>query len=254
MLHPLLHKVGVDANRLILNASPNIWMDATASSTLTLSGTNVVNWVSKVNSLQATQATSANQPKVLTSGINGRQALEFFHSGTASSLVMNDNAVMNWSEFFHIVVFERVTDTGVDEHMISKFNSAGNQREWVMAVNSVDRFQGSASTDGLTTVNVSASPAIAVGTPTIGVFWYQASDQKIYARMITATQDITATGTSMSAIFNGTSVISYGTRAGGVTVPYKGKIGEHISFAYLPPVSVRNMLISLTRTKWGIVP
>lgn len=249
---PALYGSGGD-DAVIRKLNPAIWMDATKRDLLTLSGSLVVNQLSRVNSLQATQATSANQPKYLSSGINGRPALEFFHAGVASSLVMNDNAVMNWSEFFMFVVFERTADSGLDESLVSKFNSAGNQREWAAALTTSDRFQGSASTNGTTTVNAQAVSSIAVGVPTLGMFWYQASDQKIYSRIINATSDVTSSGGAMASIFNGTSEIRFGTRAGGVTLPFVGKMGENAFFSYLPSLSEREAIANQTLDKWGVI-
>lgn len=251
----LLTTLTSNYDQIIRSANPSIWMDATRSDLLTLNGDLVVNQVSRVNGLQATQATASNQPKLLSSGINGRPALSFYHSGAASSLVMNDHPLMDWSEMFQLVVFERTVDTGVTDSVVSKLSPTGNQREWSITISSInDRVGALYAPIGTGAGAVSAVPSYtpSLNQPTIFAVWYQASDKKLYARTITATQDVAMSGAVLDPVFNGTSPISYGTKAGGLTEPYMGKKGEHVLCNYLPSASLREVIFGAVRKKWGI--
>lgn len=242
-------------DEIIASLSPAIWMDAMRSDLLTLNGDLVVNQVSRVNGLQATQATAANQPKLLSSGINGRPALSFYHSGAASSLVMNDDPLMDWTEMFQLIVVERTVDSGTTDSVVSKLNPTGNQREWSIQISATnDRVGALYAPVGTGAGAVSAVPSYtpALNQPTIFAVWYQASDKKLYSRVITSAQDVTTSGAVLDPVFNGTSPISYGTKAGGLTEPYMGKKAEHVLCNYLPSAASREALFNAEREKWGI--
>ena len=66
------------------------WVDAADTSTLTLTGSVVTTWASKVGSLTATQATEARRPTWSATGRNGRQAIL---SSSGSSQFFNFSSV-----------------------------------------------------------------------------------------------------------------------------------------------------------------
>lgn len=58
-------------------AGLQLWLDGSDSSTITLNGTTVSEWRSKVGSIAVAQATAAAQPTLTANYVNGRSALTF---------------------------------------------------------------------------------------------------------------------------------------------------------------------------------
>lgn len=58
-------------------AGLQLWLDASDQSTITLNGTTVSEWRSKVGGIALTQATAAAQPTLTANYVNGRSALTF---------------------------------------------------------------------------------------------------------------------------------------------------------------------------------
>lgn len=75
-----------------------VWLDAADASTITLNGSTVSQWSDKSgNARIATQATAANQPTYVTTGLNGKPALSFdggdFMSGLWSAATASQATV-----------------------------------------------------------------------------------------------------------------------------------------------------------------
>jgi hypothetical protein len=70
-------------NKVVVDLSPTFWLDASDSSTLTLSGSNVTTWADKSgNSRNFTQGTSSNGPVYNATGLMGKPTLEFDGNGS----------------------------------------------------------------------------------------------------------------------------------------------------------------------------
>ncbi len=76
-----------------------VWMDAADASTVTLNGSNISEWRSKVGSLAAAQATASLQPAYTTSGQNGRNCVTF--DGTGRRMTYNGGSANSFWSFLH---------------------------------------------------------------------------------------------------------------------------------------------------------
>jgi hypothetical protein len=104
------------------------WFDALDSASITLNGTTVSQWVDKSGSGRTlTQATAANQPLYVTSGINGRRSLEMDGGKTMTG---NSNTI---SQPFTMYAVVRSNDTVTNRDIMSGGTSGTPP---VLAVNS----------------------------------------------------------------------------------------------------------------------
>ena len=74
--------MGYTTNKIVSDLSPTFWLDASDSSTLTLSGSNVTTWSDKSgNGRNFTQGNASFYPAYNATGLNNKPALEFNASG-----------------------------------------------------------------------------------------------------------------------------------------------------------------------------
>ncbi|HAN38838.1 MAG TPA: hypothetical protein DCQ29_08035, partial [Chitinophagaceae bacterium] len=84
----------------LLRSKLNLWLDATDSSTLTISNGVVTRWRDKANSLQANAPAMANAPVVNNNLIAGKRLLQFQGNKV---LLVNDNARLDPNSGFNVM-------------------------------------------------------------------------------------------------------------------------------------------------------
>lgn len=228
-----------------------VWLDASDYSTLTFNSTTIVGWANKGNAGadNAAQATAARQPLYVASAINGLPALQGRHDGSnASSIEIADSAALDYSQWTSFTVLSRVTDSGAQEHVVGKYTTTGNQREQRGIIDSVDRWASVSSTNGTATAGINTTGAISVGSPLVGITYYDGVNQTVVVGMGTP-----ASG-SLGSVFNGTSTYSLFSRgaADSFAEPYFGYIGEHLFYTSLLSAEQRNVVINYLSSKWKL--
>lgn len=120
--------------------------------------------------------------------------------------------------------------SGVVTALVGKFNATGNQRSWLLFVNTTGTLQFNVSTDGTTTNNIRTSDAAlgyadfsskwlrAVRVSATGVITLYSSDDGSTWSVIASTQSATASG----AIFDSTALLEVGSNNGGTASNFNG--------------------------------
>jgi hypothetical protein len=142
--------------RNVLNRD-NLTFNSTTVSALKNRGTKGV--------ADAIQATALRQPLYVSSGINGRPALEGRHDGTnASQLRIADHAGLNYISCEYYGVVQRVTDMGGTETIVTKYVGTGNQRDMIISFSTSDFPTTVLSGDGTSGTNTTAQLTTALAT------------------------------------------------------------------------------------------
>lgn len=247
-----LPMVGVDYFSPAFLSGLAVWLDARDLATLSLSGALVTSWKNKGNQGlgNASHGTAANQPKLVTSAINGYAAIEGLHDGVnPSNLFITDAASLNHATgFTAFTVINRVTDLGaVAEFVAGKYIVTGNQREFRQILISNDFLSTTASPDGTSVGLVTASLSsdeVTVASPAVFESHWDATN------VVTRKNGTTSASSAMPAVFDGTGNYMLFSRA--LAEPYAGYIGENLFFNRALTSTERLMVVAYLKNKWGI--
>jgi len=220
-----------------------LWLDATDSSTLTLSGSNVTQWNDKSGNGNNTNSTTGT-PVLTTNAINGQSAISFnslswffgpaSNTGTTLTAIgvgtMNgSNGVGARSDYIRMVSF------AVPNH---DYDSTANAA-------AIIRYQSSNSVVAAR-ANADKSPvAVSLGTPFLAVSIFDGTNQTMYVNGVA--------GTSSSSTGNfGYSQYGIGHDPGGDNTPWNGYIGEVIVYNGALTTAQRQQIEGYLAKKWGI--
>lgn len=158
-----------------------IWFDASDTSTLTFNSTTISGWKNKGNMGigNAAQGTALRQPLYVANSIGGKPGLRGKHNGVHGSYMTITTPSMIYTQFTHFVVFQRAVDTGLQERISGKYDTAVNDREQMIQISTADTINGFIDADGAsgsTNVVGVPTPTLAVGVPYIAMHRYNGTN------------------------------------------------------------------------------
>ncbi len=233
-----------------------IWLDAQDASTLALSGSNVTQWSDRSGRANhATQGTAVHQPKYVSSAINGRPALQGYHTGSnISQLVIADHTSLDYTAFTAFTVATRLVDTNQNEYIAHKYAFEINAREQGQMISGV-----SAEKSGLIHADVSGNSAGVIAPDSLQVTLSQPFLLTSYGSFASKGIIFRSGGIQESkelatgyALFNGGG--NYRLFSAGSTPqePFAGYIGEHLFYTRLLNAAERAEVTGYLKAKWGL--
>lgn len=227
-----------------------IWLDASDTNTVIKDSSDLVTrWADKSgNGNDAIQLTTANKPKWMAQGVNGRPAVEGRWDGsTPSQLNITDNPTLDYTGFTQFAVFQRVTDLGASEHIAGKYlSTTGQYREQRFYIESGDFAIQTVSQDGTGTAlaNAASNMAVPVGTP----FLFTGS---FTSGIATSRLNLNPTGiaTNNTAVFNGPADYTFFGRDA-LQERFAGRIAEYLFFTRLLTKTEQDQVSAYLAAKW----
>jgi hypothetical protein len=216
-------------------AGLSAWFDALDAASITLNGATVSQWLDKSGSGRTlSQATAANQPSYVTSGINGKPSLEL-DGGTIQSMSGNSNAI---SQPFTMYAVAKSDDTASNRNLLSGGTSGTPP---VLAVNSsefLNLFAGA---------NLAATSGdVKTASVLTGLFDGSSSAGRHNGSQVSSGN---AGTTAFSPTNNG---LSLGTFAGGSSQRWDGLIGEILLYSGKHTATQLAAIERYLGRKWGI--
>lgn len=229
----------------------SLWLDAQDTGTLALSGANVTQWNDKSGyGNHAMQGTASRQPVVTASGINGRQALQFFADGSIDFLTITDAPSLNYSkcDIFLVVMANTANDGG---QFFVKDSGAPNL-EFVLARGTTSKtFQGYFSLNGTGYSFPATTATLEQNAPAICTVQNGGTGGNWVLRI----NDNAASQSSSALagnIFNGSGNLFVGAHGAALNNPFRGFMGEALFYSRQLNADERNTVLDYLRTKWGI--
>jgi hypothetical protein len=227
-----------------------VWADPQLTANLTYDGSDLVsNMTLRRGTGSFVQATAAQQPKRLPTGMGGKQCLQGYHAGVASAMTLADAPDQTWSNLTVFVVAARDADSGLDEHIVSKYPS-GSGYEFIVSVDTTDKIVSTFATSNTTAVTNRPSYVPTLGNTFIHTLSYDG------ATVRTKTQDVNnQSGSSFaSATYNNsTQPMQLFSRTNGITLPFQGRIGDVMLVpSYITAINRNNAELAFKK-RWGVV-
>lgn len=203
---------------------PDVWLSAADLSSITKNGSDqVATWADKsYRGNDAVQATDTKKPVYLEDDGDGFPTLKFYNSSNVSVLEVTDSATLNYDKFELFIVARRLVDTGTQEILAAKYNTTGNQREWIAAVSSGDDESLTLSADGSATSAVTGAEITLNETFIMNVTYDGATARVRHNEGPWSTVNI-------ADLFNGTANLTIGALANSSS-PLQGYVYELLLF------------------------
>lgn len=244
-------RFGAAASWTPADLSPMAWWDASDSSTITLNGSNVSAWASKVNSWSLSQGTASNQPAYTTAGINGRNCVTFDGTNdglSVASFAPGSNKVTVWAVFTAASgTFQVLAETS------SNYNA--NDDSFVVYRETTNKVEASMrdTTTGSYPLGYARFQSSGTLTTTVGLA-VAVFDRSLGSSKTTVHLNGSSAGTRPEDSQGSTNFASYtlyvGSR-GGSSSFLNGKIGELGVVAGALGSTDLASLLSYSQSKWG---
>ncbi len=237
-----------------LSLNPQLWLDASDSTTITLSGSSVTQWNDKSgNGYNVGQGTGANQPALISAGQNGLDVIDF--DGSTDRLVRTTATNLLRNVVSATIYVLRLHDASPTTERLSVFIQSGGALARASITSGI--VSGKATVGGRTldadsfarvdsTNNVSTS-AYQIQT---GVYDYANTDISIFLDASSEGLNSsfqTATTTSNTQSLN----LSVGSSPGGFLF-FDGKIAEILVYHDAHTAGQRQAVWRYLASKWGL--
>ena len=240
-----------------------LWLDASDTSTISLSGSAVTQWNDKSgNSYNFNQSTAGNRPLSGTRTINSKNVIDF--DGTDDRLVsMSAKSVWVFMHSANSTYFwAGVSDTtNADNYLMADSVGTGSQRGWVSGISSsakvtVSAYSGNAAgaagavLEGVTTTSYTTSPFYQTVKTSPTAATADRAKIAINAGSFEGTNIYTATASTSDSPNDMSigSVIFSGTWYG----PFNGGMGEIIVYDSILSAGDITKVQTYLASKWGI--
>ena len=234
------------------------WYDASDTSTITLSGSNVTQWNDKSgNAYHLSQATTSRQPRSGINTVNGRNAITY--DGTDDRL--QASTASNWTFLHHTATHTFMvfyTNTAAASQRLMETSTDGEFRGIMYTIDTNDTVYAECDTGNVSNRPYQMSTTLTVPQPGAS-YWTFASDPgnaTAANRIKIRKNGVAAGGTNTNTATPSTSVASYPLTVGGWAKPdsysLNGYMCEIIIYPSILSDSDRNTVESYLATKWGI--
>lgn len=224
-----------------LDYSPlGLWLDAKNAASVVQTD-DVDQWTDQSGNANNVTGTTTARPTYSATGLNSLPAIDF---DSNDFMVKTDTATLHGDNVTVFVVCQRETDSGAQQNITGQFPAAN--REWLIFVNSSDKFAASVSADGSAAVTATTNDTATTGTAFLVEMWTDGTNLNIKVNNGTA-----ATAGFTSAINTGTSnmFVGQGGSGGGF---FQGKISEEILYTATLTSDQRTAVRNYLAAKWGI--
>jgi len=234
-----------------MQLNPQLWLDAADSSTITLSGSSVTQWNDKSgNGYNVSQGNAANQPAIISFGLNGLDVIDFDGSNDvltrgATNLARNITGGTVYCVYAHDVV----PTTG--QIAIKIAQSATVTRQVVSGFSGKIRAGGrTLDNDSFQFVLGSRDIIAAEFIIATGLFVYSNTDLFVYfnkaldGSLLSYQSNTTTSNTASGNLGIGASEDA--------TEPFNGKIAEILVFHTAHTAQQRTAVWSYLANKWGL--
>lgn len=231
------------------------WLDAADSSTITLSGSSVSQWNDKSgNGINMPQGIAANQPTLVTAGLNGLNVVSFDGNDQLGNQLVSGTVLgrnVSGLTFYYVAAWDALpTTTQVVMLILNNAGTAGRINVNAGTASGKPRFLGrtldsdaAASVDGATDVSTSFQSYI-------GVYDYANTDLYLYAKGVldgSNTSFQTATTTSNTA----SGFVNVGAQNDSTTA-FVGDIAEILIYHSAHTTQERAAVLQYFKRKWGV--
>lgn len=238
-----------------LSLQPEVWLDASDSSTITLSGSSVTQWNDKSgNGRNVSQGTGLNQPTLTTSVVSGLNEIDF--DGTNDSLQLTNASGLLQNVAGATMYCARFSDgVGISEQKVIVFVSNGtNQAQTRLSISQfnsksmaggrrldVNSFQFISSASNVNTTGYQVQTTLAD---------YANSDLFLFINDILENSSL-----SFQTDGNTSNTQPLVFAVGGLDAAsgfFNGRIGEVLIYNYVHTANQRQMVWEYLALKWGI--
>lgn len=235
------------------------WYDASDTSTITLSGSNVTQWNDKsANAYHLTQATGTRQPQSGINTVNGLNAITY--DGVNDRL--QASTASNWTFLQHTATHTFMVfyaNTASDQRRLMETSSDGEARGIMYLIDDNDTVYAECDTGDVGSRPYQMSTTSTVAQPGAG-YWTFASDPgngTAANRIKIRKNGVAAGGTNSNTASPTTSTATYPLTVGSwakdsANFSFDGYMCEIIIYPSILSDSDRDKVESYLATKWGI--
>ncbi|MCC7260702.1 MAG: hypothetical protein IT567_06685 [Alphaproteobacteria bacterium] len=234
-----------------------LWLDASASSTLTLSGSDVTNWSDRSgNANHAARASGTQGPNLVTAGQNGKDVIDYTHTNGDNMTVTAASSINNiWDGGGYVAFVARIDSAGGSNtgRYLTKEQWTIDFREPSASVVKVN-FLKTWSTSNY--VARSSSADITVGNYYVVEVSYNADATandatiRINGATETLTEATSPAGTRTSDSSNNLGI--GGQASGGTGLSIDGRLAEVLVYSTTPTTTEQTSIRNYLAGKWGI--
>lgn len=243
-----------------------LWLDASDTSTITLSGSAVTQWNDKsANAFQFVQATSGRQPTSGLTTINGKNVLDF----DGGDMLVDNGTVSNWN-FLHngtrtthfYVIKRNATDNGANWFASTNHAGSSSVSGWQAVINSDNTpncsIQHGSSGSAVISLGSTANKTVGTNTTLLTyVLQPGVSGNEVITRGKVFINNGPALGNSAwdgsPNSTNANAALGIGDLGPGYGAGLQGKVAEIIIYANELTTTERNSVRDYLIAKWGIV-
>lgn len=238
------------------------WYDASDTSTISLSGSDVTEWRDiSGNAYHLTQSNSSYRPQSGTRTVNSKNVIDY--NGNTDTLVASTNA--NWAflntsigSTMFIMLSVDAQPSGDPFCFLRTSGGSSNSNGYVGNVNTSNQWLHAVSASGVGNLVVNTATTLALTTNTPAVIAVKsdpsnataANRSYIYKNSSSADQNNTDTGTPSTG--DPIQPLRVGDYDTGGTLSINGIIGEIIIYSGLLNDTNRTKVIDYLKNKWGI--